>query len=71
MRPACGRRPAVRFFYLSHGLVQVFEIELSHMGKNKEKQRKSGSGVRERFSLLLALQITREISTLFLLEIYD
>ena len=25
---------AVRFFYLSHRLVLVYEIELSHMGKN-------------------------------------
>ena len=30
----CGRRAAV-CFYLSHGLVQVCEIELSHVGKNK------------------------------------
>ena len=35
MQPACGRRAAVHF-YLSHGLVQVCEIELSYMdmGKN-------------------------------------
>ena len=26
---ACGRRAAVRFFYLSHGLVPVCEIELA------------------------------------------
>ena len=30
VRPACG----YSFFYLSHGLVRVCEIELSHMGKN-------------------------------------
>ena len=33
MRPACCQRVAVRF-YLSHGLVWVCEIELSHMGKS-------------------------------------
>ena len=30
MRQACSRHAAVRFFYLSHGLVRVFEIILSH-----------------------------------------
>ena len=35
MRPACGRRAAVRFFfYLFLGLVWVCEIEISRMGKN-------------------------------------
>ena len=34
MRPAWGQRAAGRFFYLSHGLVWLFEIELTHMAKN-------------------------------------
>ena len=34
MRPAYGGRAAVRFFYLSLGLVWVCELEISHMGKN-------------------------------------
>ena len=33
MRPACSRRSTVHFFYLSHGLVRVCEVKLSHMGK--------------------------------------
>ena len=31
------RRATICFFYLSHGLVQVCEIELSHLGKNNAK----------------------------------
>ena len=34
MPPSCGQRAAV-FFYFSNELVWTFEIELSHMGKNK------------------------------------
>ena len=36
MRPVCGRRAAVCFCYLSHGLVQVHvcKIEFSHLSKN-------------------------------------
>ena len=36
LRPACWRRVAFRGggFYLSHGLVPVCEIELSHIGTN-------------------------------------
>ena len=34
VRPACGWEAAVRFFYLSNGLVRVCEIELSHIGKS-------------------------------------
>ena len=36
VRPACGRRAAVRFIYLSLGQVRGCEIEISHMGKTTE-----------------------------------
>ena len=34
-RLTCDHRVAVSFFYLSHRLVWVCEIEISHMGKIK------------------------------------